>query len=212
MKKFLILAILAIGVLGLFFESINTLITSNIATNLLIPAFLIYFTYVFVNNSIEKFKHENNKELEREIFIRDVTAKEKNELLKGWTSLIMDKSLMTDSDPQKLIKTFEELHLKTAMYGGQRLVILVSLFQSHNVAVSTLAESQKAEHNMYKTIMYMGVIASEMKEEFTNIKVSPLTMIKMKFNDFQAIESLLKQIENEIEKEYEEYLINLKKS
>lgn len=205
-----IILALALGLIGLFLKPINNLLTSDIATTLLIPAFLIYFTFIFVTKSIEKYKHENDKELEKEIFIREITSQEKHEMLQGWSSLILDKKVILGSTEKALTERFEKLFLKTAMYGGKRLVILVTLFQSNNVKKAHLSPENKSDRDKFKPLMYMAIIASEMKKEFTDIDISPQTLIQIKFNDYMKNENLLIKLEQEIEDEYESYLKNEK--
>jgi len=164
----------------------------------------------FVNKRVEELKHDNSKELEKEIFIREVTSKEKNDMLKNWSSLILDKDAIQGSSQKALTKKFEDLYLKTAMYGGQRLVVLVSLFQTNNVKKANLPEKFKGEKDIYKTLMYMAIIVSEMKKEFTDVEISPQTLIQIKFNDYFEKETLLKSLEKEIEEEYKIYLEKLK--
>ena len=205
-----IILALALGLIGLFLKPINNLLTSDIATTLLIPAFLIYFTFIFVTKSIEKYKHENDKELEKEIFIREITSQEKHEMLQGWSSLILDKKVILGSTEKALTEKFEKLFLKTAMYGGKRLVILVTLFQSNNVKKAHLSPENKSDRDKFKPLMYMAIIASEMKKEFTDIDISPQTLIQIKFNDYMKNENLLIKLEQEIEDEYESYLKNEK--
>ena len=205
-----IILALALGLIGLFLKPINNLLTSDIATTLLIPAFLIYFTFIIIKKSIEKYKHENDKELEKEIFIREITSQEKHEMLQGWSSLILDKKVILGSTEKALTEKFEKLFLKTAMYGGKRLVILVTLFYSNNVKKAHLSPENKSDRDKFKPLMYMAIIASEMKKEFTDIDISPQTLIQIKFNDYMKNENLLIKLEQEIEDEYESYLKNEK--
>jgi len=93
MAKRITIIALVIGTAGLFIDPINDLVTSEISTNLLIPTFLIYFTFIFVTKSIEKYKHANNKELKIEDYYQEVSKEDLIGLIKDWTDLLNDTSL-----------------------------------------------------------------------------------------------------------------------
>jgi len=191
-------------------ENINIFFGSELWNNAVLPLGIVVLTSgvigLFVSRTIEKQRHNQALNLEKETFIREITSKEKEELLKGWAELVLDKDQILNPKHKELVRKFNNLFLKTAMYGGEKLVSLVTLFQKNNVKNSVLSQSVISEKQQYKVLVYLAVIVSEIKYEFTDVKVNPLTLIELKFNDYDSKSEIIFKAYEEIEAEIEDYM------
>src|SRR5690625_2050171 len=118
---------------------------------------------VFVNSRIEKIRNDNLKKRERETYFREVTSKEKEWLLREWSSLILKPNKMEKYKTED----FNNLYLKTSMYCNEETMNLVTLFQRHNY--SRIPESEGEEKTLYSYKMYVffAMIITSIREEFT---------------------------------------------
>lgn len=153
---------------------------------------------VFVNSRIEKIRNDNLKERERETYFREVTSKEKEWLLREWSSLILKPNKMEKYKTED----FNNLYLKTSMYCNEETMNLVTLFQRHNY--SRIPESEGEEKTLYSYKMYVffAMIITSIREEFTGVQLDPQSFIQIKIKDYDTVEQILKDVENEINQEY----------
>ncbi|MEZ2459357.1 hypothetical protein ACBR55_12365 [Salinicoccus roseus] len=213
MGKLVIFITLLAGVLGLFVDSIRDLMTSELASTLLIPAFLIYFTFVFATKGIEKFKHENVKELKIEDYYRDLSKKELIEQLEIWFDLLTQTELTLEVLGERSTKGITKQVLKkhdvkpevyalgkvigsTWIYGKERTNKLLVQYQRYNYESDNL--------DGLKALSYIAMIISSLRKDLMNVDSDPIDLLLLKIKDANEPEKLdafkvaIKEIEDEI--------------
>ena len=172
---------------------------------LIIPLIILCITYVFVQKGIEKYKHENENELEKEIYVREVTAKQKEWVLAEWSSLVMAKEALEKYTTKK----YEELFLKTTMYGDERTIKLATLFQQTNYKGKNISEKWKSDKQKWKTYVFLSMIVCSIRKDYSDVQISPQTLMALKLTDYDKMKKELVEIETEIENELKQYNKNL---
>lgn len=141
-------------------------------------------------------EYRSNHDLQIESYFRQVSNTELESLLNKWTYFITDmdnasKELKSESGKKELI----ELERKTIMYGSPRTVYTLAAMQ-HSIYSN--------ENNSYKLMMYMATIACSLKKDFTGYEISPISLIKIKINDFDDYSNQFVKSQEEIQKEIDQ--------
>lgn len=134
---------------------------------------------------------KNNRNLQIESYYRQISGEETKELFEKWTSVLMEKSEGSD----RSVEWFEELLLKTTMYGSKRTIDLLSMYQQRNYA---------GDITTTEFIAYITEIISSLKYDFSGYKVNPINLAKVKLNDFDNIEPEIIENVNIIESKLNE--------
>ncbi|PNZ29896.1 hypothetical protein CD122_01090 [Staphylococcus rostri] len=180
------------------FESIVSFSQSVFAVHFLYPMILLFITYNIVNKGIEKFKHKNAKELQLDSFYREQNSDNLNELLNEWSSILFEPEKINDTSFQQ---KYNDMMSKTYLYGDNKSVSLLSSFQQYNYKNS---DTEKVNADLDKrslmVMMYVALIMTTLKEQYTNYKVEPEVVLKMKLQFYDEVKYLFQEYKNEINK------------
>jgi len=171
-------------------EQINKLLESPFVEKFIFPLFLLILGSWLINRSIERYKHNNALELQAESFYKERSGSEIQEILMLWSDLVLDIEKVKGMLPED----FQKLLLKTFVYGSERTVNLISSYQQHNYKKAT------DDNHTFKSLVYVAMISSSLKKDFTNQSVDPLQLLKIKITDYddKMMRKHYKNIEKEI--------------
>lgn len=169
---------------------INKLLESALVEKFIFPLLLLILGSWLINRSIERYKHNNALELQAESFYKERSGSEIQNILLSWSDLVLDMEKIKGMSQED----FQELFQKTFVYGSERTVSLISSYQQHNYKDIT-----DDNHN-YKSLVYVAMISSSLKDDFTNQNVDPLQILKIKISDYddKKMRKYYKSIEKEI--------------
>lgn len=171
-------------------EQINKLLESTLVVKFIFPLILLIIGSWLINRSIEMYKHNNALELQAESFYKESSISEIRDILMSWSDLVLDMRKINDMS----LEDFQKLFQKTFVYGSERTVNLISSFQQHNY------KKVKEDNHNYKSLVYVAMISSSLKKDFTNQNVDPLQILKIKISDYddKKMRKYYKSIEKEI--------------
>ncbi|MCE4957465.1 hypothetical protein [Macrococcoides caseolyticum] len=177
------------------FECINSLIETPLFSKIIIPFTLLYIGSSIINKSIEKIKHNNSMDLQAESFYKERSGQEIQTLLLDWSDLVLNMQKIKDMTPSD----FQSLFQKSFVYGSERTVNLVSAYQQHNYKFKIEEDEDIKEEHNYKSLVFVAMIVSSLKRDFTNQNVDPLQILKIKLTDYD--DKKMRKYFNNIEKE-----------
>ncbi|EGQ3411846.1 hypothetical protein [Staphylococcus pseudintermedius] len=179
-------------------ENIAGFSESIFATHLLYPMILLFITYNIVNKGIEKFKHKNAKELQVDSFYREQNSNHLNNLLNQWSTILFDTEKVKD---ESFKQTFNELLSETYLYGDNKSVKLLSSFQQYNYKnEDNEIVYDNLDKRTLKVMMYVALIMTTLKEQYTNYKIEPEEVLKMKLKFYDDVKNLFQEYKQEIKK------------
>ena len=87
---------------------------------------------------VEKYKSKSSKELQREIYFREISGKDVRNLFSEWLDLLID----TDAKVKSLGKTNNIIKLikSTILYGSAETVKICALFMNHIYGAKSVSE------------------------------------------------------------------------
>lgn len=149
---------------------------------------------------VEKYKSKSSKELQREIYFREISGKDVRDLFSEWLDLLIDpdakvKSLSKTNSILKLIK-------KTILYGSAETVKICSLFMNHIYSTKSVSdgndnqnlisenEQKERELNNILTLIYVNRIICSLKRDFTGQDVTTEDLFKIRIKDFNEFENM----------------------
>lgn len=171
-------------------EKANKLFESAFIEKFVFPLILLIVGSWLINRSIERYKHNNALDLQAESFYREHSGNELQKILWSWSELVLNVEMIKEMSTED----FQTLFQKTFVYGSERTINLVSSYQQHNYK-----KQQNEDHN-YKSLVYVAMISSSLKRDFTNQIVDPLQILKIKITDYDdaKMRKYYKSIEKEI--------------
>nr|DAR79562.1 MAG TPA: hypothetical protein [Caudoviricetes sp.] len=149
---------------------------------------------------VEKYKSKSSKELQREIYFREISGKDVRDLFSEWLDLLIDtdakvKSLGETNNIVKLIK-------RTILYGSAETVKICALFMNHiygtksvsdeNDNQNLISENEQKEDrdvNNLITLIYVNKIICSLKRDFTGQDVTIEDLFKIRITDFNETEN-----------------------
>ncbi len=149
---------------------------------------------------VEKYKSKSSKELQREIYFREISGKDVRDLFSEWLDLLIDtdakvKSLGETNNIIKLIK-------RTILYGSAETVKICALFMNHiygtksvsdeNDNQNLISENEQKEDrdvNNLITLIYVNKIICSLKRDFTGQDVTIEDLFKIRITDFNESEN-----------------------
>lgn len=171
-------------------ECINTITAMPLFKILILPLLLTWIITATVsktvNESLEKLKHSNARDLQTENFYRQTSSKEINSVLNDWSEMLIKLS------PDRMMEDYSDLINKTFIYGSSKTVKLLSNYQQH-----TYSKEDTKIDNQYG-LVYIAMIACSLKKDFTNEEIDAVTMLKIKIKDIAFEEEDYKRIERAI--------------
>lgn len=179
------------------FKFLNELLISPLFKNLIIPLFLLIVGSHLIRKSIEKYKHLNAIELQAQSFYRERSTGEIDEMLSTWSNILFEPTSVEDeafeNEYQKLLKN-------TFVYGSEKTIDLIASYQQFIYGESydePFEGTNVNKRNIY-TMVYIALIASSIKEDYTNQKISPETILKIKINDYPQFEKYVSEVKDDI--------------
>lgn len=149
---------------------------------------------------VEKYKSKSSKELQREIYFREISGKDVRDLFSEWLDLLID----TDAKVKSLEKTNNILKLikRTILYGSAETVKICSLFMNHIYGTKSVSDGndnqnliseneQKEERDVNNiiTLIYVNRIICSLKRDFTGQDVTTDDLFKIRITDFNEFEN-----------------------
>ena len=149
---------------------------------------------------VEKYKSKSSKELQREIYFREISGKDVRNLFSEWLDLLID----TDAKVKSLGKTNNILKLikSTILYGSAETVKICALFMNHiygtksvsdgNDNQNLISENEQEEEqdvNNIITLIYVNKIICSLKRDFTGQDVTTEDLFKIRITDFNESEN-----------------------
>lgn len=143
---------------------------------------------------VEKYKSKSSKELQREIYFREISGKDVRDLFSEWLDLLID----TDAKVKSLNKTNNILKLikKTILYGSAETIKICGLFMNHiyslksesdaddNQTLISGNEQKERDLNNITTLIYVNRIICSLKTDFTGQGVKADDLFKIRLTDF----------------------------
>jgi hypothetical protein len=147
---------------------------------------------------VEKYKSKSSKELQREIYFREISGKDVRDLFSEWLDLLIE----TDAKVKSLGKTNIKLIKKTILYGSAETVKICALFMNHIYGAKSVSEGndnqnliseneQKEERDVNNliTLIYVNRIICSLKRDFTGQDVTTDDLFKIRITDFNELEN-----------------------
>ena len=149
---------------------------------------------------VEKYKSTSSKELQREIYFREISGKDVRNLFSEWLDLLID----TDAKVKSLGKTNNIIKLikSTILYGSAETVKICALFMNHiygaksvsegNDNQNSISENEQEEEqdvNNIITLIYVNKIICSLKRDFTGQDVTTEDLFKIRITDFNETEN-----------------------
>ena len=129
---------------------------------------------------------QNSHNLQVESYFRQVGNEEIKNLLNDWTSLIVNM----DKTPK--VEFMTKLTQQTIMLGSSRTVKLVADMIQFNYINSQ--NNKRNEDFTFTFMIYIAMIISSLKQDFTGYKTEPLDIIRIKISDYDKSENKYRQI------------------
>ena len=149
---------------------------------------------------VEKYKSKSSKELQREIYFREISGKDVRNLFSEWLDLLID----TDAKVKSLGKTNNILKLikSTILYGSAETVKICALFMNHIYGAKSVSEEndnqnliseneqeEEQDVNNIITLIYVNKIICSLKRDFTGQDVTTEDLFKIRITDFNETEN-----------------------
>ena len=149
---------------------------------------------------VEKYKSKSSKDLQREIYFREISGKDVRNLFSEWLDLLIDtdakvKSLGRTNNILKLIKS-------TILYGSAKTVKICALFMNHIYGAKSVSEGndnqnliseneqeEEQDVNNIITLIYVNKIICSLKRDFTGQDVTTEDLFKIRITDFNETEN-----------------------
>lgn len=130
------------------------------------------------------------RELQIESYFRQQGGAELLSLFKEWTAIMYKK----DKAAHFTVNQYAALSERTILYGSDRTIRLVSDYQ-HFI----YSNDEKSEHHGDTIIVYIALIISSLKNDFTGYKVNPLDVLQIKINDVDEHQPFINDLIDEIQ-------------
>lgn len=162
---------------------------------------IIYFIRkipTMVNDKLKDNRSfQNSHDLQVEAYFRQVGNEETKKLLDDWISLIV--KINDDHNAKKIT----ELTQRTILLGSSRTVKIMANMMQFNYKNS---QNNQNEDFSFAFMIYIAMIISSLKQDFTGYKIDPLDIIRMKVNDYDKYKDKYIQIYKKL-KEWNHYEI-----
>ncbi|HFI0448695.1 TPA: hypothetical protein ACGOY6_000901 [Streptococcus suis] len=142
---------------------------------------------------LEKEKYQNQSNIQRDAYFRDISGKDVQNLLEEWMDYMTDmenkvKKMETPKGKQNFIK----LQSKTLMYGSEKTARILAKMMQHFYK----NKHQDDQLSICKGIMYMAYLCSSIKEDFTGYHIEPMDILETRItgisNGTEFYQALLK--------------------
>lgn len=136
--------------------------------------------------------YELKRSLQIDSYYRQNGSSELQDVMLEWTKMATDMEYLSS----KSQKETSLLIQKTVGYGSNKSIRLAGFFFQY------LYKQKKTDEDLKKGIVYVAMIVSSLKEDFTGVKTNPLDILKMKINDYaenaEFFETTMKNVEDSL--------------
>ncbi|MHC5278929.1 hypothetical protein ACYRFT_01490 [Listeria kieliensis] len=152
---------------------------------------------IFNGKMMEKFRRENEKDIQREAFFRQLKGDDLADSFSQWVSAIIELDSFTNKmngkDGEKLLYDMQK---KALMYGSEQTVIVLSVMFQHmyqsnaieNRMVPNIGKNNKKEQNGSMLMVFISYLIANLKFDFTGYRIDPLDVLKLKIRDYYKTE------------------------
>lgn len=155
--------------------------------------FIIYFIRkipTMVNDKLKDNRSfQNSHDLQVEAYFRQVGNEETKKLLNEWISLIVKPNNTLDVD--KMTK----LTQSTILLGSSNTVKIMADMMQY---IYKNSQNNQNENFSFTFMIYIAMIISSLKQDFTGYKIAPLDIIRMKISDYDKYEDKYIKIYKEL--------------
>lgn len=145
---------------------------------------------------VEESRGNNEKDIQREAFFRQIKGTEIDETFSYWTSLLVDMDKIKETTTKKGQKELMEMQQKVLMYGSTKTVLVLSSMMQHVYKGGKLENQINVEFGVknddkqtlqsYKFMYYIALLISSLKEDFTGYKIGPKDILEIKITDINS--------------------------
>lgn len=137
-------------------------------------------------------QYSNNKQLQIDNYFRQTSGDRMQKILMEWVKIINDADNSAMSRPKEL----QTLLNKTLAYSSAKTIKLLGMFLQH-----TYKNGQNNSDD-YSQLVYVAMIVSYLKFDFSGEMINPLDLLKVKYHDYsdneQEFNQYLKNIESKM--------------
>lgn len=165
---------------------------------------------------VEESRSNNEKDIQREAFFRQLRGNELDEVFSYWTKFIVDMDKMvnemnTKDGTNKMLK----MQQQALMYGSDETIYVLSAMQQHLYSMDTVEKrisvkfgandgDSKKEEN-FQLLVFIAYLISNLKNDFTGYKIPPMNILYIKINDMDTAKNqkIFEDAEKEVIKKIE---------
>lgn len=152
---------------------------------------------IFNAMKVEQSRRENEKDIQREAFFRQLKGDDLADSFSQWVSAIIEldsfSNKLNGKDGEKLLNDMQK---KALMYGSKQTVIVLSVMFQHmyqsnaieNRIVPNVGGSTKKEESGSMLMVFISYLIANLKFDFTGYEIDPLDVIKLKIKDYHITE------------------------
>lgn len=145
--------------------------------------------------------YKNSRELQVDNFFRDIGSSEMGKMLEDWVALIVDTKEAASISNEK----YSRMTSNVLMYGSPRTV---KTFAAYSQYIYKRSKSERVnfgkKENPYVIIMFISLLISNFKEDFSGYTIDSKDAIYIKINDVFDVSN--KEKMEEAEKTINEYI------
>lgn len=133
---------------------------------------------------IEDKRSENQKNLQREAYFREISGTNVDNLIKSWVNALADMQKFVDNNTPEV---FLKLQTQTMMYGSEKTVEILSEMMQYMYNPKEQGENS-SEFSIDAAIgfYFIASLISSLKYDFTGYKVDPLDLIETRIKDINV--------------------------
>lgn len=174
-------------------ETILAVITTILSIAIILGIyFLKDLPTLFRELKVEQTKAQNNMELQREAYFREIGGKELYNTFNEWLGFLVDSDNKLKNFRKKQAT---ELISKTIKYGSTKTINICGNYMKHvfekveatNNIENIENQSGELSYNTYKMILYVAFIVSSLKFDFTGYEVDPIKLLEIQISDFSKV-------------------------
>lgn len=195
-------------------ETLNTILLLAILGGITVVGwFLKDAPALFRAIKVEELRGDNELNLQRASFFRQISGAELDKVFKEWTAMITDMNNQVDkvTDGTKGKALLVDMQQKVIMYGSDTTVKILSQTMQHVYGMGKIENRVEVKFGAkkepvvnYKMMVYIAFLISSLKFDFTGYKIEPMDILKVKINDLdkennkQAFKKALHEVKTEL--------------
>lgn len=173
----------------------NWLTNGKVTPGAVLLILLTYCIYLWIKNKLnisrDKINNSSARRMQIESYFKQQGGEDQRKIYISWMKLLID---LDETSKKYDDKAFKELKEKTALYGSEETVKILSSY-SHYVYTH---EGDNEEY-AYTGIVYFACIAASLKRDFTGYDVDPLILIRLQFTDYDDLKDKFLECKRDID-------------